>query len=462
MKKILIVDDDIHMVKMLKTMLEAEGYSASSARSGMEALAKIKEDRPSLVLLDYMMPGMHGLDVLKEIKNFHGEIDVIVVTGHGSEKVAVEMMKMGASNYLQKPFSREDLLRAVRHTILSRAQYEKDVSQIRILAVDDDKAVLSFIKGALKELGDVVVSTDPLDALTLLGKEYFDILLTDIYMPQMDGLELLKRAKAIAPSITVAVITSSVDIDIARKAMKHGASDYIRKPFEMAELRESVGDLIAEKKKKTFDRMKRRLEIQEARAAELFEFTLGIIEALILALEARDPYTRGHSERVTNYSVDIAIELGLSKQDVELVRHSARLHDLGKIGTEDTYLYKKTRLSPDEMSLVARHPEIGCNILKSIRLMDVYIPGIRHHHEKFDGKGYPNGLKGDAIPLTARIISVADAFDAMTSSRPYREGMEERSAVDEVIRNKGIQFDPEIVDAFLRVIGNKSRDKEAS
>lgn len=295
MSKILVVDDDIHMVRMLTTMLEAERYSVISARSGHEALTKIKEDPPSLVLLDYMMPGMHGLDVLKEIKKGCGDIDVIVVTGHGSEKVAVEMMKMGASNYIQKPFSREELLRAVRHALLSRTRYEEDSPNIRILAVDDDKAVLSFIKGALHEIGEVVVTTDPLEALTRMGTEYFDIILSDVYMPQLDGIEFLKRARVLSPGTRTIMITSSGEVDVARKAMKQGASDYISKPFEPEELRESVSDLLAEKKRESFDRLKRQLEVQELRATEQFEFTLGIVEALIQALEARDPYTRGHS-----------------------------------------------------------------------------------------------------------------------------------------------------------------------
>ncbi|OGR61274.1 MAG: hypothetical protein A2X34_10800, partial [Elusimicrobia bacterium GWC2_51_8] len=280
----------------------------------------------------------------------------------------------------------------------------------------------------------------------------FDIILSDVYMPQLDGIEFLKRARVLSPGTRTIMITSSWDVDVARKAMKQGASDYIRKPFEPEELRESVSDLLAEKKRESFDRLKRQFENQELRATEQFEFTLGIVEALILALEARDHYTRGHSERVTEYSLEIGMEMGLSKREIDKLRHSARLHDLGKIGTEDTHLYKAGSLNQDETAMVARHPEIGCNILKSIRLMDEYIPGIRHHHERYDGSGYPEGLKGEAIPLIARIISAADAFDAMTSSRPYREGMDRGQALEELEKNRGIQFDPVVVDSFKRFL----------
>lgn len=460
MNKLLIVDDDIHMLKMLRIMLEAEGYSVDAARNGPDALEKMKADPPpSLVLLDYMMPGMDGLDVLREIKKRHVDAGVIVITGHGSEKVAVEMMKAGALHYIQKPFGREELLRTVRQTLATMSAYEKEAALPRILVVDDDKTILYFVTEGLEGVVEVVTTNDSTDALNRLGFG-FDVLLTDIYMPKMDGIELLKRAKVLSPGTAVVVMTSSGELDIARKALKEGASDYLKKPFTLEELRESVNEVIARRKRESFERLKKRLELQEAREAEQFESTLGIVEALIMALEARDTYTRGHSERVTEYSVGIAAEMGLSKREIEVVRHSARLHDLGKIGTQDTHLYKTTGLSEDEKEMVARHPEIGCNILKSIRLMEEYVQGIRHHHERYDGAGYPDRLKADSIPLPARIISVADAYDAMTSSRPYREGMAKEHAVDEIERNKGIQFDPSVVSAFVGyIMKGKSKDE---
>lgn len=452
MSKLLIVDDDLHMRKMLEAILESEGYSVTLAKSGPEAMAIMKEEQPSLVLLDYMMPGMNGLDVLKEIKKSHPQTDVIIVTGHGSEKISLEMMKSGAADYIQKPFSMDQLLNSISRVLSVRTEFDKNQSEVRILAVDDDKFILSIIQDSLKMMGEVITSSDPRDVLSIVRKEHIDILLTDIYMPQMDGIELLKKVKVISPSTSVIVITSSGAMDLARKALKEGASDYIIKPLDPEDLRASMHEIIAAKRRETFNRLKERLDTQEQKAAEQFEFTLEVVEALIVALEARDPYTRGHSERVTNASVGTGMEMGLPTREIGILRHSARLHDLGKIGTEDIHLYKTGSLDDSEMALMSKHPEIGCNILKSITLMAEYIAGIRHHHERYDGMGYPDGLKGDDIPLVARIISVADAFDAMTTSRPYREALKGEEAIIELEKNKGIQFDPDVIDAFLRFL----------
>ncbi|MEK7850548.1 MAG: response regulator [Deltaproteobacteria bacterium] len=452
MNNILVVDDDLHMRMMFEAILESEGYNVTLAQSGPEALAMMKAEQPSLVLLDYMMPGMNGLDVLKEIKKSHVQTEVIIVTGHGSEKLSIEMLKSGASDYIQKPFTMDQLLSSIKRVLSVRTEYDKNQSEVRILAVDDDRLILSIIEDSLKMMGEVVTSTDPRDVLSRMRREHFDILLTDIYMPQMDGIELLKKVKVLSPSTSVIVITSSGAMDLARKALKEGASDYIMKPLDPEDLRASMHEIIAAKRREAFNRLNERIEMQEQKAAEQFEFTLEVVEALIVALEARDPYTRGHSERVTDISVGIGMEMGLPIRDIGILRHSARLHDLGKIGTEDVHLYKTGSLKEDEMTLMARHPEIGCNILKSITLMAEYIPGIRHHHERYDGMGYPDGLKGDEIPLVARIISVADAFDAMTTSRPYREAMKKEDALEELEKNKGVQFDSDVIDAFLTSI----------
>lgn len=450
--KILIVDDDRHMVKLLRTFLEGAGYDTSVATNGEEALKSIEKETPPVVLLDYIMPGMSGADVLGEIKKRHEGVDVIVVTGHGSEKVAVEMMRLGASDYLQKPFTKEELLGTVDRVTSARTEYARDVSDVSIMVVEDDKVTLSFIGKALEGLGNVVMCDDPVVALGKMTEARFDILVTDIYMPRMDGVELLKRVRIISPITGVIAVTSSAESDLLRDFIRHGASDYLKKPFEADEIRGAVTELLSFRKREFYERLKKQFEVQKMKDAERYEFILGIVEALIVALEARDLYTKGHSERVTKFSVSIAVEMELGKDEVEIVRHSARLHDLGKIGTVDDHLYKDGALDRVEMDEVERHPVLGSVILQSIKLMEEYIPGVKHHHEKFDGTGYPDGLKGDTIPLTARIISVADAYDAMRSSRPYREGMSQDIAVHELTSNRDTQFDPEVVDAMLRVL----------
>jgi len=187
--------------------------------------------------------------------------------------------------------------------------------------------------------------------------------------------------------------------------------------------------------------------------AKLLEKThFETIMAFSEALEARDQYTAGHSRRVMEYSKGIGQRIKLDKQDIEELKRSALLHDIGKIGIPDTILKKQTKLTDEEYAVIKSHPETGAAILKYIKSFTHLVPAVYHHHERFDGEGYPDGIKGTAIPLHARIIAIADTFDAMTSSRSYRKALSFRTALSELERNKGIQFDPEIADVFIEIL----------
>ncbi|MCK4739106.1 MAG: response regulator [Deltaproteobacteria bacterium] len=451
-KRVLVTDDDPHMQKFLKTILETEGFIVDIAGNEDETFKKLEQNIPDLLILDYMLPGTNGIEILKELKVSFNSIDVIVITGHGSEKIAVEMMKLGAADYLQKPFGKNDFINTVRRVLSARTAFGASLSDPMILVVDDDKPVLKLIKHALTGLCKIETTTDPREAISMIEKTSYDIILTDYYMPHFDGLELIHKAKILAPSASIVLMTSSTEMDTVRRAMRHGAYDYLNKPFTPEEIRETIAELLIVRSRDTFNNLKHQFELQRSQDAERTEFMLGTVEALIRALEARDAYTSGHSERVTSYALSIANGMKLHKKVIDTLHHSARLHDLGKIGTEDTHLYKKGPLTDSEMQTVSRHPEVGAFILKSVKLMEEYIPGIKHHHERYDGSGYPDGLKGEEIPLIARIICVADALDAMLSSRPYRDGMPLEHALKELEDNKGLQFDPAIVEVATRVI----------
>jgi putative nucleotidyltransferase with HDIG domain len=187
--------------------------------------------------------------------------------------------------------------------------------------------------------------------------------------------------------------------------------------------------------------------------AELLEKThFETIMAFSEALEARDQYTAGHSQRVMEYSKDIGQRMKLDKQDIEELKRSALLHDIGKIGIPDVILKKQTKLTDEEYTTIKSHPETGAAILKHIKSLKDLVPAVYHHHEQFDGNGYPQGIKGKAIPLHARIIAVADTFDAMTSSRAYRKALSFRTALSELERNKETQFDPDIANMFIEIL----------
>jgi len=185
---------------------------------------------------------------------------------------------------------------------------------------------------------------------------------------------------------------------------------------------------------------------------ELLEKThLEMVIAFSEALDAKDQYTAGHSRRVMEYSIAIAQRMKLSENEIERLKKSALLHDIGKIGIPDVVLHKKTKLTEDEFAVIKSHPEIGATILKSIKSFKDFVPSVYHHHERYDGKGYPQGIQGEKIPLHARIIAVADSFDAMTSNRPYRDAFLLEAALSELEKNRGIQFDPYIAGVFLKI-----------
>jgi len=185
---------------------------------------------------------------------------------------------------------------------------------------------------------------------------------------------------------------------------------------------------------------------------ELLEKThFEMVIAFSEALDAKDQYTAGHSQRVMEYSVGIAKRMKLNEDDVERLRKSAILHDIGKIGIPDIVLHKKTKLTKDEYAVIKSHPEIGATILKSIKSFKDFVPSVYHHHERYDGGGYPQGIHGEKIPLHARIIAVADSFDAMTSNRPYRKAFPFETALSEIEKNRGIQFDPYIAGVFIEI-----------
>jgi putative nucleotidyltransferase with HDIG domain len=200
--------------------------------------------------------------------------------------------------------------------------------------------------------------------------------------------------------------------------------------------------------KKSHLRDKDRFDIAELLERTHFETIMAFSEAL----EARDQYTAGHSRRVMEYSKSIGQRLKLDKQDIEDLKRSALLHDIGKIGIPDTVLKKQTKLTDEEYAIIKSHPETGANILKYIKSFKNLVPAVYHHHEQFDGEGYPEGIKGKDIPTHARIIAIADTFDAMTSSRSYRRALSFRAALSELEKNKGIQFDPDIAEIFIEIL----------
>ena len=330
----------------------------------------------------------------------------------------------------------------------------------RILIVDDEEMICDMLSRRLTKEGySCVTAHNGREALTHFYKNAFSLIISDIKMPEMNGIELLKKVKAMHPKMIVIIVTAYPEIDMAVEAMRVGAYDFIIKPADLDLVLLSVRRALEKKRleeevelyHKNLERLveERTVKLQQAYRT-LKKAHLDSVKVLAEAIDAKDPYTRGHSDRVRRMSLQIATSLGFSEERVEALEYGALLHDIGKIGIKDEILQKPEALSPEEYQTIQEHPMIGVKIVEGIEFFKDKMLMIRNHHEYYNGRGYPDGLVGEAIPLEARIISVPDAFDAMASLRPHRRAMALQDILLEMEKCKGSQFDPIILEIFLR------------
>jgi len=345
-----------------------------------------------------------------------------------------------------------------------------------ILIVDDEQVIREVLTEKLTNAGyQCVTAGNSSEALRKLETDNtFSLVLSDIDMPGQNGISLLRDIKSRSNDIDVVMVTGVVDIDTAVQAIRLGASDYITKPFNLDEvvitvertldkrrlirenreyqvsLERKVEERTIEVRRKSeeVERLYRELKIAFEQIRSTYDTTL---EALMEALDTRDTETQGHSRRVSEYTVSVAKRLAVQEPELTQMKWGALLHDVGKIGVPDAILRKPGPLTPEEWVEMRKHPELGRRILAGIRFLDGAVPIVYCHQERYDGTGYPRGLKGDQIPLGARIFAVVDTLDAMTMNRPYRKALPYDRARQEVIQFAGVQFDPRVVDAFLQV-----------
>jgi len=323
-----------------------------------------------------------------------------------------------------------------------------------ILIVDDEEVIRRFLHQRLSSEGYQCQEASSADqALDELKSNPTELVILDIKMPGKSGMELLPELKVRYPDTAVIMATAIADTSTAIQCMKEGAYDYITKPFNLDEVVLSVGKALEKRRLELENRdYQQHLEQQvEEQAKKIRASFLNAITALAYALEAKDIYTSGHSQRVTEISVAIARELGMPQDSIDKIRLAGLVHDIGKIGIRESVLNKPASLTDEESKHIKSHCEAGERILTPIVEDEEILKAVRHHHERYDGMGYPDGLRGEQIPLGARILAVADTFDAMTSERPYRAAMSDEAACAEIERCKGTQFDPEVADAFLRI-----------
>ncbi|MBX7148214.1 response regulator [bacterium] len=316
----------------------------------------------------------------------------------------------------------------------------------KILVVDDNPTNVELVSVQLKQFNyQILKAYDGEEALEIIKKTPPDLILLDLMMPRMSGYEICKIIKSNPEThlIPTIIVTALRELDDKLKAIELGADDFLMKPYNKLELITRVKSLL--RVKQLYDDL---------------DSSENIVFALAEALEAKDNYTRGHSERVAKYSVLLGREMGLNSQELDDLKKGSLLHDIGKVGVRDDVLNKEARLTQEEIAHIRTHPERGYDICKKLKSFKNLLPIIRSHHERMDGKGHPEGLTGDQIPLLARICSITDAFDAMTSNRPYRKGIAPTQAADIFERERATgQWDTAIVDTFVSLIRKNAAER---
>ncbi len=330
----------------------------------------------------------------------------------------------------------------------------------RILVVDDEETIREIVSSMLAGAQfQTKQAASGVEAMALLESgEDFDLVLSDLMMAEMDGIALLERAKERYPDVPVVMVTAVHDIQVALQALRNGAYDYLLKPFEREQLLATVRRALENRRlKRENDAYRTNLEALVAARTQQWKAALSdlersydiTLEALGDALDLKDAETEGHSRRVTAFTIAIAQKMGLPKDDIRVIARGAFLHDIGKMAIPDKILTKPDKLTPDEVDIMKEHAWYGYKIVKNIPFLNEAAEIVYSHQERFDGTGYPRRLKGEDIPLGARIFSIADTFDAITSDRPYRPKQSDAAARKEIEVWAGRQFDPRIVEVFL-------------
>ena len=344
-----------------------------------------------------------------------------------------------------------------------------------ILIVDDEPLIREILVRKLSNSGYRPVAVEnAFEALDKMRGTPFPVVLSDIMMPGIDGIELLKKLRASYPDTAVVMITAVSNVSAAVEALREGAYDYLIKPFNLEEVAFSVRNTLEKRRlllenRGYQERLEEIVQVQTAEIRDLLtterhktielnkaldeiEVTYNsTLEALSTALDYRDNETEGHSQRVVRYSLEIGKTLGLTDSEIETLVRGTLLHDIGKIGVPDSILRKPAKLTEEEWVEMRKHVEYGYRMLKDIPFLKEASLIVLHHQERYDGTGYPQGLKGNDIVIGARIFAVVDTYDSMTSDRPYRKALTDTVAREEICRCRSSQFDPDVVDTFFKI-----------
>jgi putative nucleotidyltransferase with HDIG domain len=459
---ILVVDDEPDIRQLLATILRRAGYQVATAEGSLQALDVLQRTPYTLVITDLMMPGIDGLELLRRIADRHPVTRGIVLTGYGSIQSAVEATKLGADNYITKPIVIDEFLQAVRSTLESGQPLRPALSATsEVSALADLTRLLA--QPAL-DLQQMIQGATDVVAVMLHAHARIRIvdqsMASEIAMaesgthPSLPLLGVATSTIGFAPAGQRGadhlghVLTTSLETSHGYGGSLHVSRPADSPPFSRADgqilqvasnqLNAALGYLLAGRSLA--------LTLREMR-----ELSLQTVRALVRAVELRDYYTAGHSARVSRYAVALARSLGLDVAEVENVRIAGLLHDVGKIGISDLLLNKPGPLTPADRARIEEHPALGCQIVATVQSLAASVPLIMHHQELYDGQGYPARLAGEQIPYGARILSVADSFEAMTADRAYRKARSVADALAILAAGAGRQWDPLLVARWRQI-----------
>jgi putative nucleotidyltransferase with HDIG domain len=467
--RVLVVDDEKFIRDIIADFLGMEGYIVRTAEDGSSAVSELERARYDMVISDLKMPRMGGLDLLKEVSKAHPDTLTVIMTGFGTVETAIDAMKRGAYDYILKPFKVEEVVHIVQRGLEKRRLTAENlrlrealslykVSEAIAASLSLDEVIATLTDGALTEVRADLVSTwlddgeggyfqrNQTPASHLPAGEEFG---------QLDQVRIVELLKAGTPLVEHGARARELFAEHPARQV----SSIAVVPLKMRDRLMGWIAVVSLTASRRFDEGQRKLlsmmasraaaAIENARLYQDLQATFQqTIQSLARTIDRMDHYTSGHSERVARYAVALARWLGLPESDIEVVRHSALMHDIGKIGCVMN-LNKPGKLTLDEYEIFKRHPVYGREILDPIRFLGPVVPGVYLHHERWDGRGYPLGLAKADIPLIARIISIADTYDAMTSDRSYRRALPHDVTVTEIERCSGTQFDPDLSGTFV-------------
>jgi putative nucleotidyltransferase with HDIG domain len=512
--RILVVDDEPRICQFIKELLERENYQIDTTLSGNEALNLIQKCDYQLLISDLKMPGMDGFELIKQAKKDRPDMATLMLTGYATVENAILALRFGVDDYITKPFNIIELKKVVKQTLNTRQMtlenkelfkymkeanielsYHKHKLTNKVEAVSQhlyecNKRLRQRINelATINQISKAITAVLDMEELLGLCLELINdrlevgnssVMLLDgktdeLVVNAAKGYrreQILSVRQKIGEGIAgwVAkhgepVLVSDIDTDSRFKTKNH--LPYKTKSFVSSPLtinRRLLGVINAADKLSGEDFSESDVSLLATLAApisiamenaslyeSLEENCFNTVKALATSLDAKCPYTSGHSQRVTEYASKIADMLDLSKKEKDILRNAAQLHDIGKIGIPESILNKPGVLTPDEFNQIKQHPVTGEKILETLDFLNDTRHLIRNHHEHWDGSGYPDGMKGYEIPLLARIMTIADAFDAMTTERTYRASRSQKDALLELKNFAGRQFDPEIVQTFIR------------